>query len=201
MLTDSTGAESRPQIGFRELALTVVVTVGLAFGIIAVVGKQSLVDLLGQGRPWPVQLAWGLVIGVLLSVPLISVVRRVPWFAAFHRQMIDLISRVDLSGWNPLWISLCAGVGEELLFRGALQPLAGLWVTSLIFTVVHFQTGQFRRMNRWKALYAFFVFVVSLGLGAECVRIGLIAAIVTHTVVDIIALTSLRAARRAQSSA
>ncbi|MBK7566807.1 MAG: CPBP family intramembrane metalloprotease [Bacteroidetes bacterium] len=32
-----------------------------------------------------------------------------------------------------LFLSFCAGVGEELLFRGAIQPWLGIWLTALLF--------------------------------------------------------------------
>jgi CAAX protease family protein len=36
-------------------------------------------------------------------------------------------------------ISLAAGVGEEAIFRGALQPRFGIFLTSLLFAALHFQ--------------------------------------------------------------
>ena len=70
----------------------------------------------------------------------------------------EMESRRDqaMRGFNPLWISLCAGFGEEMLFRGAPQPLLGLWLTSLV--------------------------------GIAFIRVGLIAAIVTHTAADVVTL-------------
>ncbi len=41
--------------------------------------------------------------------------------------------------WGVLLMGLATGVGEELLYRGALQPVAGLWITSLLFAVSHIQ--------------------------------------------------------------
>ena len=34
-----------------------------------------------------------------------------------------------------------AAVGEELLFRGALQPVLGLGLTSVLFALIHVQYG------------------------------------------------------------
>jgi membrane protease YdiL (CAAX protease family) len=187
---------SRRVMGVRTIALNLVVTVGLTLAITATFGKQHLFDLL-RGDPWPIQVMWGIGIGLLFTLPLWALFTRVRWFDAYYRQMIELASRLDLRGFNPLWFSLCAGVGEELLFRGAVQPLAGLWLTSVIFTALHYQTGGFRKMNRWKAIYALLIFLVSLGLGILSVRIGLIAAMVTHTFADIVGLMSLRTPRRA----
>ena len=195
MSADAIDSGSRPLMGFRTMVLNLAVTVGLALGITTLMGKQPLIDLLLQGKPWPMQAIWGIAVGLLLAMPLKLLISRVAWFDAYRRQMLELASRLDLSGLNPLWFSLCAGVGEELLFRGALQPLAGPWLTSAVFTALHYQTGGFRTMNRWKVMYAVLIFLVSLGLGAVAVQIGLIAAIATHTVADIVGLMSLRGAR------
>jgi hypothetical protein len=51
-------------------------------------------------------------------------------------------------------------------------------------------------MNPMKAVYALLVFLASAVLGTVFSQIGLLAAIVTHTVADIVALTKLRAERR-----
>lgn len=40
---------------------------------------------------------------------------------------------------QALVMSLAVAVGEELFFRGALQPVFGLWPTSLFFTALHTQ--------------------------------------------------------------
>ena len=54
-------------------------------------------------------------------------------------------------------LALVAGICEEILFRGALQPRLGIIVTSLIFTSVHTQYGL--------SFAALAVFVLACGLG------------------------------------
>ena len=198
MSTATLTADSRPVAGLKAMALSGSVTIGLALGIHALFGREPLADLLLRGDPWPQQLLWGIATGLLSGLPLIAIITRVRWFEPYFRQMVELTRPFDLGGLNPLWFSLCAGIGEELLCRGVLQPLAGICVTSVIFTLLHFQTGRFRTMNRWKALYALLIFVVSVGLGVLSVRIGLLAAMAAHTVVDIAGLTTLRAGRARQ---
>src|SRR5262245_3677906 len=44
----------------------------------------------------------------------------------------DALRRIDLTGARPLAIGLLAGLGEEALFRAALQPLLGLWLVSAL---------------------------------------------------------------------
>jgi hypothetical protein len=65
-------------------------------------------------------------------------------------------------------------------------------LTGMIFTALHYQTGGFRTMNRMKAMYAVLVFLASLALGTVCLQLGLIAAMVAHTVADVVALSNLR---------
>jgi uncharacterized protein len=53
-----------------------------------------------------------------------------PPIARFRHEVQTLVQQ--MFGWARWWelltISLAAGVGEELLFRGALQPLASRWL-------------------------------------------------------------------------
>jgi membrane protease YdiL (CAAX protease family) len=54
-------------------------------------------------------------------------------------------------------IALSAGICEEALFRGAMQPRLGVLWTSLVFAAVHTQYGL--------SLDAVAVFVLAIGLG------------------------------------
>lgn len=59
-------------------------------------------------------------------------------------RLVDGARRGDL-----VLVSVFSGVGEEALFRGALQPLLGIWVTSLLFGALH--VGPDRRYLLWTA--------------------------------------------------
>jgi uncharacterized protein len=102
------------------------------------------------------------------------------------------LSNVNLSGVKPLSIALAAGIGEELLFRAALQPLAGLWIASALFALAHLRTATLAGSNLRKAIYLSNVFVVGVGLGLVFQYVGLIAAILIHATIDLAALLSLR---------
>jgi membrane protease YdiL (CAAX protease family) len=55
------------------------------------------------------------------------------------------VNQALLGGFDTVWewflLAAAAGLGEELLFRGALQPIFGILPTSLIFAVSHIQYG------------------------------------------------------------
>ena len=60
-------------------------------------------------------------------------------------ELLDSISNELFGGFDTVWewflLALAAGLGEELLFRGALQPVFGLWGTAVLFAVAHVQYG------------------------------------------------------------
>jgi hypothetical protein len=56
-----------------------------------------------------------------------------------------------------LLIGVGAGLGEETLFRGAVQPVLGIPATSLLFASMHVQYGP--------SLLLGYIFVLSVGLG------------------------------------
>jgi membrane protease YdiL (CAAX protease family) len=72
-------------------------------------------------------------------------------------------------------LAVLSGVGEEALFRGALQPLVGLVVASLLFGLVHI--GPDRRYLAWTASAIVAGFV--LGILYEATG-GILAPAVAH---------------------
>lgn len=76
---------------------------------------------------------------------------------------------------------MCAGVGEEILFRGAIQPHLGIWPTAILFIVLH---GYLSFSNLALMLYGVLMVVVSAGLGYLFDNFGIHAAIVAHFLFD-----------------
>lgn len=171
----------------------------LSCGVLAAIGAAiihfghgaSLPQVLLSGMPWLDQLGLGAALG--LAVGLVSAVStlRKPSAEAVRRTTASY-ARLDLSGWNPVWISLAAGISEELLFRAALQPLLGLWGASLLFLLAHARAYDFRRMDRAALLQAGGVFGMGLAFGLGFEYIGLLAVMLAHTVIDIVGLLLVR---------
>ncbi len=117
----------------------------------------------------------------------------VVWKAQFFEGVRD-ISRDMLSMLNPgfsgtIGLSIAAGWGEELLFRGALQPWIGFWAASILFAAAHALLPR----GGWGAVrYVAVVFVIGLGLGVLFHHAGLIAAMTAHAVYDFVALNMAR---------
>ena len=48
-----------------------------------------------------------------------------------------LVGQLNLRFIDIVFISFCAGAGEEILFRGAIQPYLGIWITAILFVALH----------------------------------------------------------------
>jgi membrane protease YdiL (CAAX protease family) len=100
---------------------------------------------LGLVRPQASELLLGLAsIGILITLQwTIGVIWLLvdPQQAELFGELNDaLLSGLDtFAEWFIL--ALASGIGEEILFRGALQPVFGIVFTSLLFAVVHVQYG------------------------------------------------------------
>jgi membrane protease YdiL (CAAX protease family) len=94
-----------------------------------------------------------------------------------------LIAKFGL-GWNEiLFVSFCAGFGEELLFRGSLQYLLGIWTTAIIFVALH---GYINPRDWRISVYGLFMTLAIASLGYATEHIGIWSAVVAHTIIDII---------------
>lgn len=96
-----------------------------------------------------------------------------------QERMLPLASEFG-SPWRALELGLLAGIGEEVLFRGAIQPRYGLLLTALLFTVVHVQYEL--------SLVTLGVFGVAILLGLERRWLGTSACIVTHALYNALAI-------------
>ncbi len=161
-----------------------VVGLGTGFGLLALTGvgaairrncRQTMARLglhrLTGRQMWVVA---GLIVTLLAFDYAISWVWRLT-LPANYNLITTVTDRLFEHLYTPLGallIALSAGIGEELLFRGALQPRFGLVLTAALFAVAHAQ-------------YAFSpavveVFIVGLALGILRRRANTTACILVH---------------------
>ncbi|GIK74699.1 MAG: hypothetical protein BroJett021_36870 [Chloroflexota bacterium] len=89
----------------------------------------------------------------------------------------QLIGALFESPWGIISIGLAAGIGEEALFRGAMQLRFGLILTSLLFALVHSNYGV--------SLATLVVFLLGLMLGYLRIRYNTSTAMIAHAVYNI----------------
>ena len=102
--------------------------------------------------------------------------------ALFGRITVNLFANLTAPG-AALVVALAASITEEVLFRGALQPRFGLWVTAVLFAVGHFQYGL--------SLATGEVLVIGLLLGVLRQRTNTTACILVHLAYDFLDLVLL----------
>ena len=100
--------------------------------------------------------------------------RALPVVREISEELAPVLLRGSTIG-GLISVSVLSGVGEELLFRGALQPLVGVVVSSLLFGLLH--VGPDRRYLLWT------VWAVAVGFlfaGLYEWTGGLLAPVVAH---------------------
>lgn len=172
----------------------------LAVAIIAAFHDRPYTNLLLHGQAVTVQLAFVACLGALYFAGTAIGHRRIARQRS-TKHIVDSYSRLDLTGLNPLWIAVAAGAGEELLFRGALQPLLGIWVTSLLFVAAHARAYRFDGLHRRVALQAFALFAISCFFGLVAEYVGLLAAIGCHIAMDVVGLYYIKRTVASQRAA
>jgi hypothetical protein len=180
----------RPVTLVRQLALCT----GMCALALAILAMDGRTDALFAGWSIPWQLAVGAGLGGAAGVNALFGYRY-GLADAGSRTLVDGYGRLELAGWNPLRIAACAGLWEELLFRGALQPLIGLVPAAALFVLAHARGYRFRDMNRRVAIQVAGLFLAGIAFGLLVRYVGLLAAIIVHTAVDVWGLLTVRALR------
>lgn len=70
------------------------------------------------------------------------------WFPSFRElkaQVMHFLGPISIQG--AIYLAVITAFGEELLFRGAIQPFAGLVLTSVLFGLLHM--GQNGLVSAW----------------------------------------------------
>ncbi|RYF04066.1 MAG: CPBP family intramembrane metalloprotease [Oxalobacteraceae bacterium] len=188
---------ARPPIRLSAQVLTCLVMCLIAASIIWFTQDAPLAVFTRPAAPM-----WQLVIGqglALLAAAVSYGLYRLGASSESTARTIATYARLDLAGFNPLWMALAAAIGEEMLFRAALQPLLGVWIVSLLFLVTHVPVYRFRKLDRASLVQAAGVFGSSVVLGLVFQYVGLIAAILVHLWIDIVGLLVVRAAIRSRT--
>jgi membrane protease YdiL (CAAX protease family) len=133
--------------------------------------------------------------GGALALPLLTVnlllfhpafLKRLSELARFRAEVIAPLVR--LLPPSSFWvISLLAGVGEELFFRGVLLTEFGIVLSSAAFALLHFGTAA-KRFPFVVVLY----FAVGLYFAAVAQHFSLWSAVFCHAIYDVVVLYVVR---------
>lgn len=141
------------------------------------------------------QFLWGLAAGIGIAIGAHLIIAS-PLLNKVNMTYARMLGRFRLSFSEVLLISLCAGVGEEMLFRGAIQPLLGIPITSVLFVAIH---GYLNPRDWRLSIYGLFMTTGIAWLGYLADSRGLLSAIVGHTIIDVYLLIYLQRAAKSVS--
>lgn len=133
----------------------------------------------------------------IASAIILLLLLRMKMLSAARSFFGNLIKRFNISLAEIFYLSLCAGIGEEILFRGALQPWLGIWLTALLFIALH---GYLNPKNRPLFIYGIVLMIISAGLGYLAQIIGLYSAITAHFWIDVALMLYLKRSIYAENS-
>lgn len=172
----------------RDLMLGEVPFLAIALASVGVVVRRSAVQALERLGLWPLRVPWwvvGVGVGIVL-VPVGSwVVELLDHFAtascvASTAQAEQAIVGVGRTTLEQVGIAIAAGVCEEALFRGALQPRVGIVLSSVVWASYHLQY----MCNGWPSPANLYLVLLGLLFGVLRKWGGLSSAILAHTVYD-----------------
>lgn len=149
---------------------------------------KSTYEFFTEHPDWQRQLFKGLLFGANASVIAILMVHS-KWFKESRVFFAELIQKIEPSYLHVIFYSFCAGVGEEILFRGAIQPHLGIWLTAILFIFLH---GYLNPFNRAIMLYGLFMVIISAGLGYLFAIYGIYAAMSAHFIFDVAMFSYLK---------
>ncbi len=173
------GVESNPAPTLWALNIAFLLISFVGVGWLATRTLRGAVNRLGLAVPTVGQAVLGVAAGLLLVPAVIAVEYAVSQIGLgadpdVERLTEQLIGPLTMSFPGILTLGLAAALGEESIFRGALQPKFGLVLTTLLFALLHSQYGF--------SFSTVAVFGVGLVLGLLRLRANTTTAMVTHAV-------------------
>ncbi|MFT4662323.1 MAG: membrane protease YdiL (CAAX protease family), partial [Patiriisocius sp.] len=131
-----------------------------------------------------IQILLGIVVGGIAGF-MAWFISESKWVSPRSGRYLNLIGEMNLRHVDIIFISLCAGIGEELLFRGAIQPFLGIWITAVVFVLIH---GYINPKDWRISIYGVSMTVIIAVLGFMCDRIGIWSAAIAHAMIDYVLL-------------
>lgn len=151
-----------------------------AFLVLYFFENRSFLDFLELNSFSWQTLSWGTGIGILYAF-VANLLMKIKIFETVPLRVDQLVRSMNLTVKDAVFLSLCAGIGEELLFRSGIQFYLGPVITSVLFVAVH---GYLNPFNWRQSLYGIVVLPLSFLLGYGYEWYGLWFSIAVHSAYD-----------------
>lgn len=165
------------------LGMITLLMLPLSWGIIWFFdSKQSLTDFLRLDEVFTLPVLGGLAYGIAFGLLMLWATNTEEARKSFRRQL-QIIRSFRLTVLDCLFLSLCAGIGEEFLFRITLQEWIHPLLNSVIFVAIH---GYFDPRDWSVTKYGLLILVFIIGLGYGVGMYGIWACVVAHAAYDFV---------------
>lgn len=184
---DSAKSGRVPRVAWAMAVLTLVVMGGGGWLLMAQVQHRDPLEIVLGPMHWSAQLPIGIVAGLAIAAIAWRIIAQ-PTMAEVRARYSTLVSELMPGRWLHVAVSLSAGIGEELLFRGALQHWLGVPLTAIVFVALH---GYLDPRDKNLLRYGIFLTVAMCGIGWAAEHFGLLMAMAAHAVIDIVLIRKL----------
>ncbi len=152
---------------------------------------------LSADLPWAA-LLWTPLIGVLFGLIVVLAFRwletRQAWIGELGQEFRSIFGRPSMR--ELVVLAAMSAIGEELLFRGAMLDAWGVWLSSLVFAVLHLPP----RRELWPWTLSSFILGLALA-GLTLLTRNLGAAVAAHFVINLLNLHYITRADESGSGA
>lgn len=173
------GRVSPTEILTSQLPFVIVALAGAGLGL-----RRNLRETLRRLGYGPISLRQLIVVVIFVAVAFGLSTAADALFSVLQPDLYQTVGDLSQSLFDPkglspvsavlfsLLIGLGAALGEETLFRGAVQPRFGIVVTSILFASMHIQYGP--------SVLLGYIFLLSVGLGLLRRRFNTTASFIAH---------------------
>ncbi|MCY3834749.1 MAG: type II CAAX endopeptidase family protein [Chloroflexi bacterium] len=164
-------------LGLAASAFIYVSLAALGTGWLIRRDRRAVLRRLGLGMPTLPDWLAGFVFGALIFACMTVAAQMAPPSGIAERAGASTLFNILKNSLPAAFlVAILAGTGEEIFFRGALQPVFGLLISSLIFTATHVHYGPSPAL--------LILLFVSLGFGLLRWRYNTTVAIIAHATYD-----------------
>ena len=158
-----------------------------AFAINSCFSSESFWDIFISKKGILHELLIGLIYGVFAGLIAWRIIK-LKILQPVRDKYQDIIGSLKMNIGTIIIVSICAGVGEEILFRGILQSYFGIWITAAGFVAIH---GYLNPLDWRISFYGTYMTLAIVVIGYLHQLYGLTSAMLAHTMIDIVLFIKL----------
>ena len=169
---------------YQQVVKVMLLMIAAAILLIRIFADMTPLQLLFGGRSIYIQPVLGIIGLVVLAIPAFLAIKYKPELVEDGLEEILPICKLSLG--KLAFMSILAGISEELLFRAFIQEMVGIWPASVAFMLAHFGFWFRQEKVADKVLFGIFYLLAGVWLGLIYQQAGIIAAAIAHAGYDYI---------------